>query len=79
MTEPTTQRFPAPWTAVELEETFRIEDANGFPVAYVYFSEDWERQNVAGRMSKNEARRIAVRIAALPEMQAELQDHEKRF
>ena len=29
------RRFPRPWNAVELEESFRVEDASGFPVAYV--------------------------------------------
>ena len=32
-------RFPAPWSAVELHEAFRIEDAKGFPIAYVYFAD----------------------------------------
>jgi len=79
MTEPTTRRFPAPWTAVELEEAFRVEDANGFPVAYTYFAGNPERRSTTGRMSKNEARRIALSIAAIPEMRAEIRDHEKRF
>ena len=51
MTEPTTRRFPPPWTAVELQESFLIEDASGFPVAYVYFADDPERRSVTGRMS----------------------------
>jgi hypothetical protein len=76
VTEPTTRRFPAPWTAVELQEAFRIEDAKGFPVAYVYFALDRERQNVTGRMSKEEARRIAVNIAAIPELRRVLRDQD---
>ena len=79
MAEPTTRRFPAPWTAVELQESFRIEDAKGFPVAYVYFADDRERQNVTGRMSRDEARRIAVGIAALPDLRAELRDQGERL
>jgi len=31
------------------------------------------------RMSKSEARRIAIGMAALPELRAELRDHDKRF
>ena len=79
MTEPATRRFPAPWTAVELQESFRIEDAKGFPLAYVYFADDPERRSVTGRMSRDEARRIAIGMAALPELRAELRDHDKRF
>ncbi|MER2267057.1 hypothetical protein [Methylobacterium oxalidis] len=72
MTEP--RRFPPPWRAVELEEAFRIEDANGFAVAYTYFTADPERRSSTGRMSKEEARRIAVSIAALPGLRAALRD-----
>lgn len=71
----TTRRFPAPWTAVELEEAFRIEDANGFAVAYVYYYADAERRaSMAERMSKDEARRIAIGMAALPDLRAALRD-----
>ena len=70
-------RFPAPWTAVELEEAFRIEDAIGFPIAYVYFCDNAERRaSMAEWMSKAEARRIAIGMAALPELRAELRDHD---
>jgi hypothetical protein len=77
--ERTARRFPAPWTVVELQESFRIDDAKGFPLAYVYFADDPERRSVTGRMSRDEARRIAVGMAALPELRAELRDHDKGF
>lgn len=79
MTQPTFSRFPAPWTVVELQEAFRIEDAKGFALAYVYFAEDPQRQDVTGCMSKDEARRIAINMAAVPDLRAELRDQEKRF
>jgi len=79
MTKPTLRRFPAPWTVVELQEAFRIEDANGFALSYVYFAEDPQRQGVTGRMSKDEARRIALNMAAVPELRGALRDHEKQF
>jgi hypothetical protein len=78
MTEPTFRRFPAPWTVIELQEAFRIEDANGFALSYVYFAEDPQRQDVTGRMSKNEARRIAINMAAVPELRSALRDQDKR-
>ena len=66
--------FPTRWNAVELQESFRIEDAEGCPVAYVNFAGDPERCGVAGRMSRYEARRIAVGIAALPELRKAVRD-----
>ncbi|KAB1067568.1 hypothetical protein [Methylobacterium planeticum] len=72
MTE--SRRFPAPWTAAEIEKAFRIEDATGFAVAHVYFTDDPERRSSTGRMSKDEARRVAIRIAAMPAMQLALQE-----
>lgn len=72
MTEPTTRCFPQPWTVVELEEAFRIEDATGLAVAHTYFAVDPQRRPVTGRISKDEARRIAVGVAALPKLYAAL-------
>ena len=64
----------SPWTAVELQEAFRIEDANGFAVAYTYFTEDPERWSVTKLMSKDEARRIALNIAAQPDLRTALRE-----
>jgi hypothetical protein len=36
----TTRRFPAPWSARELEQAFVVSDANGQAVAYTYFRRD---------------------------------------
>ena len=68
------RRFSPPWRVIELEEMFQIEDATGFPLAYVYFSDDTERRAVTGYMSREEAQRIAVNIAALPDLRAALQE-----
>ena len=34
-----TRRFPAPWSVRELQQAFRIEDADGEAVASTYFRE----------------------------------------
>ena len=74
MTGPAGRRFPAPWQAVELEDAFCVQDANGFPVAHVYFDDAAQQRAGSDRMSRAEARRMAVRIAALPELRQALRD-----
>ncbi|WP_457108806.1 hypothetical protein [Methylobacterium sp. P5_C11] len=70
----TARNFPPPWQAVELEDAFQIVDANGFPVAYIYFADATHQRTGSDRMSRAEARRMAVRIAALPELRQALRD-----
>jgi len=75
-----TRRFPVPWTAVELQEAFRIKDANGFLLAYVYFCPDAQRRvSMAERMSKDETRRIVINMAEVPQLRAALRDPDKEF
>jgi len=63
----TPRRFPAPWRAVELDAAFRIEDATGYPVAFVYSERNDERRAaMIDKMTYDEARRIAVNMARLP-------------
>jgi hypothetical protein len=66
-TTPMTRRFPAPWSVCELEQAFRIEDANGQAVAYTYFRRDKNEARQAQVLTYDEARRIAANIAKLPE------------
>ncbi|GJE45883.1 hypothetical protein [Methylobacterium soli] len=68
------RRFSPPWRLIELEEAFRIEDAISLPLAYVYFSDDSERRAITGYMSREEAQRIALNIAALPDLRAALRE-----
>jgi hypothetical protein len=62
-----TCRFPAPWSIRELEQAFRIEDANGQAVAYTCFRRNENEARQASVLTYDEARRIAANIARLPE------------
>jgi hypothetical protein len=66
---PSPRRFPPPWTIEELNDAcFVVSDANGQKLAYVYFEEEPGRRSAAKLLSKDEARRIAVNLARLPEL-----------
>ena len=65
---PGSRRFPTPWTIDEGTESFIIRDANGQALAYVYYEDEKGRRDVMKRLTRDEARRIAINIAKLPEL-----------
>ncbi len=62
------RHFPAPWTAERTEGGYRIVDANGVTVAYVYAAPNARHAVTPAPLEWDEARRIARGIARLPEL-----------
>ena len=58
-----TRRFPALWSVEEQPACFVVRDHSGQQLAYVYFEDEPGRRSAAKLFSKDEARRIAVKIA----------------
>jgi hypothetical protein len=62
------RRFPSPWSIEERQESFIVKDATGQTLTYVYFEDEPQRAMSMRRISRDEARRIAVNIAKLPDL-----------
>ena len=54
------RRFPPPWTVEALDGGFKIVDANGQSLAYVYGHADERDAQVAKALTLDEARRIML-------------------
>jgi hypothetical protein len=64
----TPRRFPSPWHADPMPGGYVVRDANGQAIAYIYSRENEDEARQAKVLTGDEARRIAVNIARLPEM-----------
>ena len=62
------RRFPPPWSVEGTDACFIVRDKNGQALAYVYCENEPGRRTAANLLTKNEARRIAVNIAKLPDL-----------
>ena len=62
-------RFPAPRDIEEYDRScFIVRDNSGLALAYVYFESEPGRRTAAGLLTRDEARRIALNVAKLPEL-----------
>jgi hypothetical protein len=64
----TERRFPPPWSVEELDASFVVKDNAGQKLSYVYFEDEAGRGSAAKLLTKDEARRIAMNIAKLPDL-----------
>ena len=67
--QPAPHRFTPPWTIEEAYNArFIVRDSTRQALAYFYFEEKRGRRSVAKLLTKDEARRLAVNFAKLPEL-----------
>ena len=65
----TRRRFPPPWTIEEMNNAcFIVRDKNGQQLGYFYFEVKPGRRTAANLLTRDEARRLAVNFARLPEL-----------
>ena len=65
MPEQSTRRFPPPWSVEQIPGAYKVLDANGQSLAYVYGRETRADADIANVLTMDEARRIAANIAKL--------------
>ena len=64
----TSRRFPARWRADKISGGYVVRDANGQALAHIYSRDNEAEARQAKMLTKDEARRIAVNVARLPEL-----------
>jgi hypothetical protein len=62
------RRFPPPWSADKIPGGYVVRDANGQALAHIYSRDNEDEARQAKVLTKDEARRIAVNVARLPQL-----------
>jgi len=62
------RRFPPPWRADRIPGGYVVRDDNGQELAYIYSRANEAEARQAKVPTADEARRIAINIARLPEL-----------
>ncbi len=60
------RHFPPPWTVEQIPDGYKVKDANGQVLAYVYARETRADASIANVLTMDELRRLASNIAKLP-------------
>jgi hypothetical protein len=64
----TPRRFPSPRRADKVSGGYVVRDANEQALAYIYLRDNATESLQAKMLTKDEARRIAINVAPLPEL-----------
>ena len=62
------RRFPPPWRAERIPGGYVVRDDNGQELAHIYARANEAEARQAKVLTADEARRIAINIARLPEL-----------
>jgi K+/H+ antiporter YhaU regulatory subunit KhtT len=60
--------FPSPWHADPMPGGYVVRDAIGQALVYIYSRDNEDEARQAKVLTKDEARRIAINVARLPEL-----------
>jgi hypothetical protein len=63
-----TRRLPAPWRSEKIPGGYVVRDANGQALAHVYSRATEADAMQAKVLTEDEARRVAINIARLPQL-----------
>jgi hypothetical protein len=64
----TSRRFPPPWSIEDTGAAFVVKGGSGQKLGYFYYEEEPGRRSAAKMLTKDEARRMAVNFAKVPEL-----------